>query len=459
MTRVKKNVVPEIINYENNKEDIKRLLYDEETNKDMRYVIVNYEWFYDYYKAIKSLSNDFIFRYNNSEETKNIIEISFYSDMGMIIKIPICKTNLTEEFVVKINYMVPYSKFNDNLLVFVFDKNTISYRYSYKTKLSIFNLKNDNYFSLYSISKDPKKNIIGGKKEYIKETSLKQRAIKNKTEQSETTQSEETSSENNFIMGDLKSIINTMSKTSIKKERQISTSSDTYNALNLESDSESDSDTELDNNDDNTIDEESIDDEYLIENVVPTIIPNLDIQTNNKIHYFSSITEEKINLNQEVTCFKNIESSCIKNVICYLSIEFDNLKDIFSKFGNSRIQVTILNNEMKFEAVSPKYDKYSIVKLFVINIDKRFQNKQISFFLNTKNISKLKSLTGNFKIVPSTDKKIFKKIEFKIVYSIQNNENIYGITIFPGNFESLSQTTVDGFDLYNSIMIYIQQDE
>lgn len=362
--KVKENIE---INYENNQELVNKLITGAE---DKKYIIINYTWLFDYYKILNMVSKEFTFRYNPSLETKHFIEISAFNDVIVVAKIPIIHTNIKEEILVKIKYIVPFSKYQDNLFVFIFDDNTISYRYSYNTRIKILNTNNDKYFSLYSFSKR---------------------------------------SNDEFEENDLAS-------------------------------------------------EEEDDDEYTVQYESDTEVEEKKEIENNGQLDFSFLAEEEISITQE-SCYRNIENTLIKNVICYLTIDFDHLKDIFNKFGNTRLQIGVKGNIMTMKAVSPNYNKKSTVILSVLNINKNYYNKEISFFINTKSIIKFKSLSSNFSISPNEDKKIFKTVEFKIICQETEDKNIYGITLFPGNFKSLKDSKIDNFDLYNSLMIFIPQNE
>lgn len=363
--KVKENIQ---INYENNQELLKRLIVGAE---DKKYIIINYRWLFDYYKILNMVSKEFTFRYNPAHETKDFIEISAFNDVIVVAKIPIIQTNITEEVLIKIKYIVPFSKYNDNLFVFIFDENVISYRYSYNTRLKILSTNNDKYFSLYSFSKK-------------------------KTD-------------------------------------------------------------EFEENDIASEEEDENEDEYSIDfsdNELP--IENNNIAKD--MLSFSFLAEEEISISQE-TCYRNIENTLIKNVICYMSIDFDHLKDIFNKFGNTRLQISVKGNTMTMKAVNPNHNKKTTVTLAVLNVNNDFFNKDVNFFINTKSIIQFKSLSANFSISPNEDKKIFKIVEFKIICQETNDKNIYGITLFPGNFKSLKDSKVDNFDLYNSLMIFIPQNE
>lgn len=362
--KIKENVE---INYENNQELVNKLIVGAE---DKKYIIINYTWLFDYYKILNMVSKEFTFRYNPSPETKHFIEISAFNDVIVVAKIPIIHTNINEEILVKIKYIVPFSKYQDNLFVFIFDDNTISYRYSYNTRLKILNTNNDKYFSLYSFSKK---------------------------------------------------------------------SLDEFEENELAS-------------------EEEDDDEYIVQYESDNELEGKkEIESNGQLD-FSFLAEEEISITQE-SCYRNIENTLIKNVICYLTIDFDHLKDIFNKFGNTRLQITVKGNSMIMKAVSPNYNKKSTVTLTVLNINKDYFNKEVVFFINTKSIIKFKSLSANFSISPNEDKKIFKTVEFKVICQESEDKNIYGITLFPGNFKSLKDSKINNFDLYNSLMIFIPQND
>lgn len=363
MPRRKNKEVKEI-NYENNQVLINKLLKGVE---DKKYIIINYMWLYDYYKVLSMASKEFSFRYNPLlQETKDFIELSSFNEVYVVAKIPIIYTNIDEEMILKIKHIAPSSKYHDNLFVFIFDGNLVSFRYSYNNKLKILNTNNDKYCSLYSLSK---KNI----EEY----------------------------------------------------------EDDINNSSCEEDEECD--------------------EYLINNSdsETDLIPS---NKNGGELNISFLAEEEIEISRE-QCYKNIENDSIKNVICYTSIEFDHLKEVFNKFGNTRLQISIKGNVMKFKTVSPGINKKTNITLNVLNINKKYYEKEIVFFINTKSILKFKSLGFNFSIMSHEDKKMFKIVEFKII--CQERRNVYGITMFPGNFNSLKQTNVDNFDLYNSLMIFI----
>lgn len=361
----KKTNEPSQLSKEKTQELVNKLIANIENKK---YIIINYYWLFDYYKILNMVSKEFTFRYNPSTETKDFIEMSAFNDVIAVAKIPIISTNITEEILVKIKYIVPFSKYNDNLFVFIFDENTISYRYSYNSKMKILNTDNDNYFSLYSFSK----------------------------------KNDEEFEEENVV-----------------------------------------SDEEYD---DYTVD--FSEDEGAVVKQVPT----------NNVFNVSFLAEEEITITQE-NCYRNIENTLIKNVICYTAIDFDHLKSIFNKFGNTRLQITVKGNNMTMKTVNPTYNKKSTISLTVLNVNQNYYNKEISFFINTKSIIKFKSLSANFSISPNEDKKIFKTVEFKIICQENEDKNVYGITLFPGNFKSIKDSKINNFDLYNSLMIFIPQNE
>lgn len=166
------------------------------------------------------------------------------------------------------------------------------------------------------------------------------------------------------------------------------------------------------------------------------------------------LMEENFNIDKRDKIFQTINDNIIKNVICYLNIEFDNLKDIFKKLGNGKINIIIKKNTMYLKSIIPKYNKQINLEVSIIHLNKSMYDKEISFFINSNAITKLKSLTSNFNIISSDNKKIFKIVEMKVV---MDSKDKYGITIFPGNFTDKNRINDNIFDIYNSILLYIPE--
>lgn len=211
---------------------------------------------------------------------------------------------------------------------------------------------------------------------------------------------------------------------------------------------------------DNEEEDEELEDKelYIIEN---NNIDNLEeFNTNNKDLCFNEyiksnlLLEETFSINNKDKIYHSINDNIIKNVICYISLEFDNLKDIFKKLGNGKININIKRNKMILNSIIPKYNKQITLKISVVHINKNTYDKDINFFINSNAITKLKSLSSNFNIISTDNKKIFKIIELKVV---MNNTNNYGITIFPANFTDKNRINNKIFDIYNSILLYIPE--
>lgn len=381
MPRIKKQKEELVINYGNVKNSIDKLLQGME---DYEYIVLNYKYLYDYINVLSTISGEFTMRYNPSEETKNYVEMCVFNEIIAVAKIPILHTNIVTEKNIKFDYIIPVTKFHDNLFAFIFKDKSISFRYSYKTKIKIISTNNEKYHSLSS-----RKKI------------------------------EETEKEND------------------------SNNVNVYNS-DINSDEESDDDYKLSSSDEETVSDN--DSETVSKNTMN----------------FNCKLEEEINISK-IENYTNIENEFIKNVLVYMSIQYEQLKDIFKKFGNTRIRITLLGNKMTLTSMVPKFNKCTIVELGVININKNIVDEEISFYINTRYISKLKSLSSNFNIIPGEDKKMFKTIEFKVVSSRNNNNEdekpLYGITLFPGNFPSDKDVIVNGFDVYNSLLIFIPQNK
>lgn len=381
MPRIKKQKEELVINYGNAKNSIDKLLQGME---DYEYIVLNYKYLYDYINVLSTISGEFTMRYNPSEETKNYVEMCVFNEIIAVAKIPILHTNIVTEKNIKFDYIIPVTKFHDNLFAFIFKDKSISFRYSYKTKIKIISTNNEKYHSLSS-----RKKI------------------------------EETEKEND------------------------SNNVNVYNS-DINSEEESDDDYKLSSSDEETVSDN--DSETVSKNTMN----------------FNCKLEEEINISK-IENYTNIENEFIKNVLVYMSIQYEQLKDIFKKFGNTRIRITLLGNKMTLTSMVPKFNKCTIVELGVININKNIVDEEISFYINTRYISKLKSLSSNFNIIPGEDKKMFKTIEFKVVSSRNNNNEdekpLYGITLFPGNFPSDKDVIVNGFDVYNSLLIFIPQNK
>lgn len=381
MPRIKKQKEELVINYGNVKNSIDKLLQGME---DYEYIVLNYKYLYDYINVLSTISGEFTMRYNPSEETKNYVEMCVFNEIIAVAKIPILHTNIVTEKNIKFDYIIPVTKFHDNLFAFIFKDKSISFRYSYKTKIKIISTNNEKYHSLSSRKKNEE----------------------------------------------------------IEKEND-SNNVNVYNS-DINSDEESDDDYKLSSSDEETVSDN--DSETVSKNTMN----------------FNCKLEEEINISK-IENYTNIENEFIKNVLVYMSIQYEQLKDIFKKFGNTRIRITLLGNKMTLTSMVPKFNKCTIVELGVININKNIVDEEISFYINTRYISKLKSLSSNFNIIPGEDKKMFKTIEFKVVSSRNNNNEdekpLYGITLFPGNFPSDKDVIVNGFDVYNSLLIFIPQNK
>lgn len=359
MPRVKKVLPPPDVN---NEKILKELLLGFEGKK---YIIMNYDYFYDYYKLVSTVSKEFVIQYIPGSSKNPQIEITAKYNVSINVRIPIIKTNIDEIFLMKITYVTPYSKYNNGFLLFVFDENTISYRYVYNSKFKTLRLDN-------SLFQQKKKEIT----------------------------------------------INSDDHLSIKNEEKFE-EEDEYGF--------------------NMIDKET---EY-------------GLQQNDTSLNFSSMVDEKIELFCD-TFFSELDLSLIQSVVAHLSIGFDHLKEIFTKFGNSKVQIELFQNTIELNSASPTHGKKRKVTLKVINVDKSLYNTRLSFFIRPSAITQFKTLTSSFSVVPYDDKKIFSKVELKIVYKRNESESQTGITLFPGNV-LLDRINSDEFDIYNSVMIFIPE--
>lgn len=403
MPRQKKIIITDDVTNQKNQQ----ILLDTITDSSQKYILLNYDIFLDYYKTADLASKTSGLRYNPDEHTKNMIELTAIGDirnMGIVVKIPIIKTNITTNFLTILKHSISFTKFNNAYILLIFEENHfLTIKYTYQTKLTTISLNNDNYYSLSLLKENESKN--------------KEQLLYDSDHDSD----------------------------------------ESDNEINYDSDSSfSNYKNSKSQNEDVKLKTQKCDDVNLVNNLSLQTQPS-EIQQSKHL-YFSSLMEEKIAINDE-KIFQTIEETTIKNVISYLVIEFDNFKDIIKRLGNGKINVIVDNNSIIFQGIIPKYDKTVTITLNALNIHPEFLNKKIDFYINSKNISKLKTLTNNFSIITDNDKKIFKKIELKIVFKKnENGENIYGITFFPANFSD-NNKIINNFDIYNSIMIYIPQEE
>lgn len=172
---------------------------------------------------------------------------------------------------------------------------------------------------------------------------------------------------------------------------------------------------------------------------------------------FDSVIEENLSNEDNNNVYISIDDKTIKNVICYITLEFENLKDFFKKLGNGRIDIDIYKNTMTLKSLIPKYNKKIEIKLNVLYVDESYFEQKINFSINSNGITKLKSLTNNFNIISTDNKKIFKKVELKIVSNTQKKDMKYGITISPSNFSKNNKINDKVFDIYNSILLFIPE--
>lgn len=339
--------------------------------KEANYVVLDYSWFYDYYKLLFLVSKKSTLKYSPEEKTKNMIElISISEDVAVVIKVKIIKTNIKEELFSYLNHDIPFTKYQNNLLLLVFEPESITIKSYYDNSTSTVELNNNKFFTISNFNK------------------------------------------------------------SIEKEKETDNEEIFYDSDNYE---------ELDND---SCDEQELD------------IINKTIVSNGKYN-FSSIIQEKFTIT-DMKNFTTLNDNIIKNVICFMSIEFDNLKNIIKKLGNTEINIKLLGNKMIMETHTAKYNKNVICEFSVINQNPKYFKKSISFFINSKSFTKLKTLTSNFHIVPGTDKKIFKRVEIKVVVDDSSERPIYGLTLSPGNLNNNTKIN-DGFDIYNSVLFYMKQ--
>lgn len=195
---------------------------------------------------------------------------------------------------------------------------------------------------------------------------------------------------------------------------------------------------------------------------------NLDLDYNNYPNYdiirkefkFTFDINQKFFIEKISNC-ENISEDMIKNVICYFNIEHVDVKYMIKNLNYGKINISLENGKITFKSVSPKLNKEIIKTINVVMINNCFKNTTINFSINGLSLSKLKSINIPFRIYPSQNKKIFKKIEIKLVSSNScfDEINSYGLTIFPGNITNreilLNQT--ENFDLYSSLMFFIPQ--
>lgn len=402
----------------------------------LSYFLLNYNCFTDYFKILKSISNESDLRYCDDEKTKNIVEFTAISEGSMIVvKIPLIETNVTKTFIGKLKHDITFSKYNNGLFVIIFGDDFVSTRYTYTSNTKPIELKNDKYFSLVSMNKN--KSVFDNEESYEDKNeddtssvySEENYAISDDDLYSE----DEEESSNNILISNSNQIV------PIQNSDELLSNENKEQIKNGEMISIVTRD-------------ESCAGEYSqqVYDTTPTL-------------YFNSLTEEVTKVGPINRIYQTSDDKIIKNVICYTSIDYNQLRDIFKNLGNTRVQVSIKGDIMSFHSINAAVKK-SNIEYNVVCVNPEFQNKDFHFFINSKSFFKLKSLDSNFSIMSTSNKKIFKRIEFKIVADTSDPNNyIYGITIFPSNFEETKHTynKMHGqfFDIYNSIMIFIRSEK
>lgn len=357
MPRVKKQPEP-ILNIES---VVDKLLKGYE---DKKYIIVNYEWFYDYHKLLNMVSKEFTLRLIPDKEGIPIIELSATHTVSVVVRIPILSTNIEEDFLTKIKYITPYSKFNNNFLLFIFDENKISYRHMYKANVNIIEPNNDTYIS---------------KREFVSED---EEFTEYEPEEDDEIEDESTSTDND----------------SSQIENRITTSG----------------------------------------------------------YEFLSIVDESIDVVSE-NCYNRIDEELIRSVVAFIPINFENLRDIFNRFDNTEVRVELFKDNLELRSKTFTHGKNRIVNLKIQPIHNF--NKRLIFFISSKSFTQFKTLSTSFKIVPHEDKKIFKQVELKIVCKETVEGRRCGITMFPSNFKDKNNKTSNGFNIYNSALVFIPEIE
>lgn len=380
MPRIKKQDISSNLNInylENNEKEINKLL---DSIDDKKYFILNYLWFCDYYKIINTISEESVIRYNPNIPNSNFIEFTSISDSIIgIVKIPFMKTNIDSEFIYKFKHNISFSKYNNNILAIIFDKDSFYIKYNYSINITPVEIDNNNYFSLSRTKNDVEEDL----------------------DQSEDEDFSNLEKNENYFIDDAseeESEIDKINKELLKKKNK-----------------------------------------------------NIDVFN------FDSIVEENLINENNNNVYMSIDDKTIKNVICYVALEFDNLKDFFKKLGNGRIDISIYKNLMVLNSLVPKYNKKIEIKLNILYVDESFYDTKINFSINSNGITKLKSLTNNFNIISTDNKKIFKKVELKIVSNNSKKEVLYGITVSPSNFSKNNKINDKVFNIYNSILLYIPQ--
>lgn len=356
MPRVKRQVTPEL----NVETVVDKLLKGYE---DKKYIIVNYEWFYDYHKLLNMVSKEFTLRLIPDREGIPIIELSASHTVSVVVRIPILSTNIDEDFLTKIKYITPYSKFNNNFLLFVFDDHKISYRHMYKANVNIIEPGNDTYVSKREMAFEDEESP-----EYEPE-------------------------EDDEIVGDSRS----------------------------------------DNNE-----------------------PLSPASSSSSGYEFLSIVDESIDVVSE-NCYNRIDEELIRSVVAYVPINFENLRDIFNRFDNTEVRVELFRDNLELRSKTFTHGKNRVVNLKIQPVHNF--NKRLVFFISSKAITQFKTLSTSFKIVPHEDKKIFKQVELKIVYRETIEGRRCGITMFPSNFKDRDSKTSNGFNIYNSAMVFVPEIE
>lgn len=341
-------------------------------DKNNIYFVLDCKKFFSRLRISNIADKESFLKYRYSEKTKDFIELVTSSEIiTTVIKIPIEKTNLTEDFISFFIHPSNISKYHKQYMIFYFEPNKYTLIYEYEYNAKPINLTNNNFYSLSELNEED-------------------------------------------LIEDI----------------------------------------------DDEFEEEIIDQNYIIEN------KNEDVgilKNKNELSFLQQFSHTYVFDSKEQKIYKTINDNIIKNVFCYLTIEFDNLKSIIKSLEESCIQVTIENNKLTLQSIVPKKRKTTTISLSVILSEENKSNKKISFFINSKSFVKLKPLDTSFYISGNQEKKIFRYAEIKIVYDYQNNA--YGMTIFPANIHKFfdsskigeEQKNLNIQEIYNSFLIFIPQ--
>lgn len=181
------------------------------------------------------------------------------------------------------------------------------------------------------------------------------------------------------------------------------------------------------------------------------------------IYCFDSIMEKKVlcdNRNNSNMLVK-VKDSVIKNPLIYANVDFEYVMKFFKKI-NGPVNISVVDKNILFKSYNSK-QRAEEMKL-TVSCDTLSKNhvRDINFIVNSSEFNRLKSLNKKYHILPNI--KPFNRIEIKIVLDNINEDGVerFGITIFPGNLtnENNKFKTLDyTFDIYNSVMIYISENQ